>query len=357
MSSNDENTYEINYFDKSRDYVPRLIQKYKNTDIFDKKLQQIVWDTIFHAQARAEKSFPKYASGSKERFDLFQKHEFLFFLRYLFWRQKGRNIFDFSAPLIEMLNNTDVEEIEFQQIKLPYKSFYLHLGHGNLLLYLDELGNEVYANGALITQAKEKELDIFYLGVIKDKSVYKIRKWYQFPEYKSGFTLVFAEQNTKIESSLEEFRKRIEKTYDADGVSERLELTTSNLKLIVNCISYLTVDNADIVEEQSKDTPKHLIEKLENAKSNHKKQIVQAELIEQGYTKINYCGNKYKSDKEVAELLQSGIKPHWRRGFYRNQVFGEGNKSRKRIWIEPTIVNKSLGEPAKGHIYDIRKTD
>jgi hypothetical protein len=45
------------------------------------------------------------------------------------------------------------------------------------------------------------------------------------------------------------------------------------------------------------------------------------------------------------------ISPHWRRGHWRNQPFGEKLSEKKLIWIKPTIVNKEKGEPIKGHIY------
>ena len=47
------------------------------------------------------------------------------------------------------------------------------------------------------------------------------------------------------------------------------------------------------------------------------------------------------------------LSSHWRRGHWRNQRFGEKLIYEKLIWIKPVIVNKSLGTPQKGHIYEI----
>ncbi|MEA5595759.1 hypothetical protein [Rivularia sp. UHCC 0363] len=40
-----------------------------------------------------------------------------------------------------------------------------------------------------------------------------------------------------------------------------------------------------------------------------------------------------------AENKQGGSKrPHWRKGFIRNQPYGEGRQKIKLVWIEPVLV-------------------
>jgi hypothetical protein len=44
-------------------------------------------------------------------------------------------------------------------------------------------------------------------------------------------------------------------------------------------------------------------------------------------------------DKGDGSSKQGGTKsPHWRRGFLRNQPYGEGRQQRKLLWIEPVLV-------------------
>ncbi len=347
--------YEINYLSKTRPYINRYIQKYKNVNIFDKNFGREVWDGIWDEMVKAQNYLPFEKHQPQEHFQLLHRYEYLFFLRYLFWVQKGRNIFQYSDALIEMLENTDVEQIEFEQIKLPYKSFYISLVEKDIFLYPDEEGRDVFANGALITQAKDKEIDVFFLGRIKDEAAYKNRKWFFHPEYKVGYTLEFDADKTTIKDALTNFQNKLQSNYDKSGVDQRMEVLLSNIRLVVNCICYLSLENKDIIKDYPTDVPTHLIERLKRGTTRHKKEKAETEISQAGFTKINFCGQKYKNNPDLNSLNISGIKPHWRRGHYRNQVHGEGNLLRKMIWIEPTIVNKSLGDPEKGHIYNVEK--
>ncbi|MDF5726169.1 MAG: hypothetical protein PUP91_38175 [Rhizonema sp. PD37] len=57
-----------------------------------------------------------------------------------------------------------------------------------------------------------------------------------------------------------------------------------------------------------------------------------------------WIGKTYRSKFEKVENSQSsssqqGSKSlHWRRGFIRNQAYGEGRQQRKLVWIEPVLV-------------------
>lgn len=57
-----------------------------------------------------------------------------------------------------------------------------------------------------------------------------------------------------------------------------------------------------------------------------------------------WIGQKYRLKREDTVKssdtnFQGGSKrPHWRRGFIRNQPYGEGRQKRKLVWIEPVLV-------------------
>ena len=75
---------------------------------------------------------------------------------------------------------------------------------------------------------------------------------------------------------------------------------------------------------------------------------IEKKIAETGFSKIHYVGNSFKKRSQVSDNSSLILSSHWRRGHWRNQRFGE-----KLIWIKPVIVNKSLGTPQKGHIYEI----
>ena len=49
------------------------------------------------------------------------------FINWERWFKNGRNIFSFSKELLEMLENTDVDDVTYDSFKLPFDTFYLSL--------------------------------------------------------------------------------------------------------------------------------------------------------------------------------------------------------------------------------------
>ena len=125
------------------------------------------------------------------------------------------------------------------------------------------------------------------------------------------------------------------------------------INFIINCLLYLTTKDADIDEKYPDDLPFHLKSNLDKANTNRKKEIAKAEILRNGFTKIKYVGHRIKRTKFV-DSSGKEISPHWRRGHWRNQKFGENLSEIKLLWIMPTIVNKEKGEPQKGHIYELK---
>ncbi|RUS93144.1 hypothetical protein DSM106972_097380 [Dulcicalothrix desertica PCC 7102] len=73
-------------------------------------------------------------------------------------------------------------------------------------------------------------------------------------------------------------------------------------------------------------------------------------VVNKGFSKKNdkdyyqplWIGKDYRLKREGKESTSgatgSSKAPHWRRGFLRNQAYGEGYKERKLVWIEPVFV-------------------
>lgn len=71
-----------------------------------------------------------------------------------------------------------------------------------------------------------------------------------------------------------------------------------------------------------------------------------------GYTKLKLCGLNLKK-QSTEHIDKNSIRPHWRRGHWRQQPYGEELKKKKIIWIRPTLVSQDKGSPETGHIYQV----
>lgn len=288
---------------------------------------------------------------------------------WLEWKKSGRNIFNFSENITELLKETDVLDIDISLIKLPFNNFYVDLSTAKIPF--EENGNE-FVEGAFIRdeyhdgEDYERAINIDFVGkdyIDKYWTVNKDLCW----DSERGFhsMLLFLDRKDNLKTIQDAI------TFDKDGFvgtalyDDRDDNTKIDLYLIhkqfvdrtinfiINCLLYLTTKDADIDEKYPDDLPFHLKSNLDKANTNRKKEIAKAEILRNGFTKIKYVGHRIKRTKIVASSGKE-ISPHWRRGHWRNQKFGENLSEIKLLWIMPTIVNKEKGEPQKGHIYELK---
>ena len=124
------------------------------------------------------------------------------------------------------------------------------------------------------------------------------------------------------------------------------------LKLIVNCICYLTVNKDDSELFATDVKANEILEQLSRTKKARLRNKLNEKLSKFSYSQVHLLGHKLRTS---FEHLKSNIElePHWRRGHWRNQPFGENLSETKLIWIKPTVVRKDKGAPKKGHLYDM----
>jgi hypothetical protein len=127
----------------------------------------------------------------------------------------------------------------------------------------------------------------------------------------------------------------------------------SSLPVLFNCIFYLTQYPESIVEKYQNGTPKRLLEKLSKTKNDWSKNNTLRQIEDRGYSKIKFVNSILRKCEDHVPTGRE-VSPHWRRGHWRNQAFGEGLSSHKYIWINPTIVRKDKGESSSGHIYEVK---
>lgn len=313
------------------------------------------------------------------------------------FNKSGRNIFSLAPFLIQLLNHTDIGNISFTDIKLPFNSIYLHFGaladieypidlfeHKHGIEYkLQAEDINYYLDGAFVSMLNSHSLDIrltFIDTRIDFNKKVPITKDYRFPTI--NFTLDFG----KWDSETSEFNYDKDVTFNNATVCfydiwdsntnpgeieyEKMHLLTKQpekcnhgewqeyvifdkaLMMIVNALCYLNFVKDDIEISTTNDQATQLVLELSKTQKHQQRNKIIEKLKRISYSKIHLFGRKIENEFKSAN---SGIEvePHWRRGHWRNQPFGIGLTSTKLIWIKPTIVRKDKGEPTIGHIYEV----
>nr|WP_169605362.1 hypothetical protein [Microscilla sp. PRE1] len=314
------------------------------------------------------------------------------------FHRNGRNIFSLSPFLITLLNKTDVGNVRFEDVKLPYNSIYLHFGslesielpvdhieHKHDIPYqLQDLDKRYYLDGAFVTRNKDFSLEI-QLTFIDDKDNFNERigiiNDFRFPMVK--FTLDFNEwdqenQSLKMidgatfdnsticfydtwdpegdasEIKYSEMHELLKKPDDFEYESEfqEYDLFDRSLSLIVNSLCYLNYVDNDVEVLTTPPQTTELLKALQQTNKKREHQKLKEKLAKHSYSKIHYFGSKVESEYRVT-ATGIELESHWRRGHWRNQPFGQELQKRKLIWIKPTIVRKDKGNTKTGHVYDV----
>lgn len=307
------------------------------------------------------------------------------------WFKYGKNIFSFSTDLLSLLDKTDVSDVTPDKFHLPYDIFYLSLKPLNIKISKnrDEIIEGVYIDHNIWNASGEHpegycDLSFYFVGdfksifldfipKVKSRSIYTINNVEKYDEYPIGsfwniwlwFQKSEGRVNVKqaIDYYLEGLKDEIFPKSNSENAVTDIELDfynyttqllTNTLNLVINCILYLSqpTEKIDIEKRYPIGLPSNLDKKISFAKTQKELKKLDEKIEHLGFTKINYVGQSFKNVYENV-VGNSSVRPHWRRGHWRNQKHGENYSLSKLIWIMPTIVNNAVGEPEKGHIYDI----
>lgn len=285
------------------------------------------------------------------------------------WIKSGRNIFDFSEDILTLLKHTDVSQVELEFIKIPYSFFYLDLSAAKIPfagdcaalvegVYVSEYFNEMQDEDVTYERCISFSFTGDYINYFKNINGNIYNHLRGFHTYE--LALDKPEKLTSVGDAVKYAKDIfvIGGTWDNQEADTKIDLykihsdfIERTIKLVVNSLLYLTLTDKDIKEDFPADLPSNLKAKLSKAKTKHQKEVALNEIWISGFTKIKYVGNTFKRS-HYSTFATSTVSPHWRRGHWRNQKFGEGLKEHKLIWIVPTIVNKEKGDPKQGHIYE-----
>lgn len=319
-------------------------------------------------------------------------------LGYAMYCGNGRQIFDFPQKLIEMFAKSDVDDVQWSHVKMPYPCVYLHFGAQQGM----DLGDGWLVEGAYISEigpVDDRHVNIMVVAAPPSTVRYFACDTELQPTYSSGLgpehmTIALAEAldlklSEKIaeltdQASREPLASEVERMAREQGVppgvkivsvqrkrateelallSGRHETYKAALRLIVNALCYLTAYPKDINRTWPRATPKLLLNELDKAGNNRNgKRAALNRLAAQGFTAVNFCGRALEAElshQEKEHRATTGeriIATHWARGHWKRQPFGPQNSLRKLQWRMPVLrrsrhsTEENVDEPL-GHIY------
>ncbi|HUY15390.1 MAG TPA: hypothetical protein VMX16_17440 [Terriglobia bacterium] len=379
--------YHPNRFATSRDFFQTLYNRYRNMKLRDGILSIDDLGQLFTKYVEAfwnphllETPLSERPSNTK-RMD----EEFALFCHVARFTNLGRNIFHFSGSLVELLQLTDVEDVQWGSIKFPYPCFYLYFGpqsewglgdpdHVVDGAYLGEVPfSEVRKLDVLLTTRPHGEVDATSSNyILKEDRYYYFPFEVASPDVTVGATFRhtvgtdddFNEDWVPHQVSLEAQRMARQagvdlrsrpagETAQGQKIRERLEwlpVFRQALKLVVNCLCYLSSPSREVADRYPRS---ELTRRVTEAPTPLERARARIRAIREGYTLIHFCGDSLEHE---TPSMPSGreLSAHWRRGHWRNQAIGQGRSEHKLIWIRPTLVRKDKApEGIPGHKYDV----
>lgn len=317
---------------------------------------------------------------------MYAEHDLMQLTQYFV--SEGRQIFDLPRRLVDMLANSDSDDLQVSQLKAPYRMQYIHVGSRDGI----ELEAGWRFDGAYVIASEDAVA--MYLTTVPDEAE-DLRRWVYRPE--PAFRFVFEKADlvldigTAVDVSVARWLAQLDEDLEGvpqrqveafaselgfgagaltvvtgqrvadakDSIFRRKEAAHAALTIVVNALCYLTAYPDDIERQWQPEAPRGLIEELTGGKTPGARRRAEMSLNSQGYGIVHLCGMHFRSDPDVSnegDGFWVGVRTHWRRGHFRNQPHGPQRSLRKLVWIMPLLVNSDqllTGEEVPGRIYRV----
>lgn len=270
----------------------------------------------------------------------------------------GRQIFDLSGGLVDMLQQTDVRDCSLRDLQLPYPAFYMRFGPLANLKSVGAKGVPEYIDGVLVSFRKSSGGPVLVLGTTSvDESGARVRE--------PGHCLSLQEEEMRlpvyiaVETALERLIKAVDPMPEAPWMqvlwTERHQRATAAIlqvmPLIVNGLFYLENPARPPRVTLGAGTPEVVVDRWERTPSNRRRKL-ESTLNAEGFTLVHLVGEEIS--RGPTQGAGGTVTPHWRKGHWREQAHGPRLTLRKRVLIRPTLVNgHGVTDPmqVKGHVY------
>ena len=280
----------------------------------------------------------------------------------------GRQIFDLTDQVVEMLEQTDFGDCTLEDLHLPYEAFFVRFGKREAIhIPWDEEQGPEYLDGAFVAMTPYDEQ-----GNLRLKLGFSTCKKGGEGVMLPGYFLDFRpeEQAMPVALAIEHAINRRsgefldkpddDKTDKAINAHRRDEITNGGeiLKqassLIVNVLFYLESLGGQQRLEPGRDAPTDYVVRWEQSNPRQREKL-KSRMLSEGYTTVHLLGREFSSPSTVP---QGGHRrTHWRRGHWRRQHHGQGNSLTKRKWIKPQVIGAGSADELTGHIYVVGNTE
>ncbi len=271
--------------------------------------------------------------------------------------QNGRNIFSLSPFLIHLLNCTNIGDFRFSDLKLPYKSIYLHFGVlTNIEYFIDyfeqkqgivyeyqDVDRKLYLDGAFVTSCRQSSLDIRLTFIDKKQNFEQnisIEKDLRFPtinftldfgkinwetkEYVNDdqlnvnnsiicFSDIWDQKNEPCEIKFDKLQRLMNQPENChENEWEEYNIFYKSLVLIINTIVYLNFGDNDMEISATNKLAAQLEKEI--LKTNNSNQIneLNKKLKMESYSRIHFCGNNSENKFNITET-GININSNWRK--------------------------------------------
>lgn len=314
----------------------------------------------------------------------------------------GRQLFEIPHKLVDMFSKSDVDDIQWGHVRMPYASIYLHFGPQPDM----DLGGGWLIEGAYLTEMTHddnRHVNITVVSAPPSTEAFCSPDTISQPGYTAALgpqhmNMALAEALDSIlaekinllrdQSEREPMAAELEKMAQAQGLppgvkvvsiqrkrsgeelgllSDRHDMFKRALRLVVNALCYLTAYTDDVDTVWPNNTPQSLLRELKNAGKNRNERTKALDkLAQQGFTAVNICGRTLlKEQAQHRETHSSSgeriVATHWARGHWKRQPHGPQNSLRKLQWRMPMLRRSRIAEETEdegddevlGHVYTV----
>lgn len=274
----------------------------------------------------------------------------------------GRQIFDLTDEVVEMLEHTDFGDCTLEGLHLPYEAFFVRFGKREAihLPFDDEEGPE-YLDGAFVAMTPYDEQGNLRLK-LGFSTCKKGGEGVMLPGYFLDFTP--EEQAMPVSLAIEHAITRrasnfLDQPDDSESdkainahrravIYEGGEILKQASSLIVNVLFYLESLGTNRSLEPGRDAPTDLVVRWEQSNPKQREKL-KSRLLSEGYTTVYLLGREFSSPTRGSH--EGSRRTHWRRGHWRRQHHGEANSLIKRKWIKPQLIGARSSDEITGHVY------
>nr|NQU91157.1 hypothetical protein [Bacteroidota bacterium] len=293
---------------------------------------------------------------------------------WLWWLEGGRHVFSFSKELLEMLENTELDEIDYESFNLPVQDFYLSLKPLNktVLKNSDAIIEGVYFRilgdpspiltdeGVIVLPPNFYNQLIFsfvgdFDGLILeyyDPIWHKLGKQYGSIDFWNFDLAFYKDQNLRPLSECQEeasgwframyFPEDSSQVTDIhlDALNASIQFVESTLKLTMNCLLYISLpeEDKDIVLKYPEGLPFNFNHRLAMAKTKEEISEIENKIEDVGISKINFVGGSFKSKSQNPNNDKSKTSLNTRNGYWTYQPVGDNLNEKRLTWVKPINV-------------------